>query len=194
MDMCDKSKGFKPTRVRHTELWRCSPPSQRCVPPLLRPNSMPEDTETEEGQAHCTHVERHIAVPDKNNTAIITFEGDSRLGYFSSKTSSAHPVQKHCLMSRAACLYLPFSLPRQIKYLFFIFFLTILLILLSTIASCCGSKKLLLQAIMAIGRHTLGLVNYCSIPTRIWDLMHERWDFSFHATAARLCPMCLFGD
>lgn len=91
------------------------------------------------------------------------------------------------------CLYLPFSLPGQIKYFIFYFFWMIFLILLTTIADCCGSKKLLLQAIMAKGRHKLGLVNYCSIPTRIWDLMHERWDFSFHATAARLCPMCLFG-
>lgn len=56
---------------------------------------MPEkDTETEEGQAHCTHVERHIAVPDRNNTVIFTFEGDSKLGCFSLKNGSAHPVQK----------------------------------------------------------------------------------------------------
>lgn len=81
---------------------------------------MPEkDTETEEGHAQYTHVERHIAVPDRNNTVIITFEGDSKLGDFSFKTVRAHPVQKHCHMSRAMCLYLPFSLPGRLNILFF---------------------------------------------------------------------------
>lgn len=119
------TKGFEkmchlPTRVCRTELWRCSPPAQRWAPPLLRLNSMPEkDTETEERQAQYTHAERHIAVPDRNNTVIITFEGDSKLGL---KSVSVHPVQKHWHMSRAMCLYLPFSPARQIKYFIFFYF------------------------------------------------------------------------
>lgn len=32
-----------------------------------------------------------------------------------------------------------------------------------------------------------------SIPSRLWDLMHERWDFSFHSTAMKLCPVYLSG-
>lgn len=181
-----------PTRVRRTELWRCSPPSQRWVPPLLRLNLMPEkDTETEEGQAHYTPVKDILPFQTEIILWLLHLKVTPNSGISLSKPSALIQRRNTAICPElCVCIY-PFHCPGRLIFLFF--FLTIFLILLSTIASCCGSKKLLLQAIMAKGRHKLGLVNYCSIPTRIWDLMHERWDFSFHATAARLCPMCLFG-
>lgn len=89
------------------------------------------------------------------------------------------------------CMFIPFHCPGRLNALFWPFF-----------NSPFHNSQLLLQAeIATTGNYSWRTLRagfsellLASIPSRIWDLMHERWYFSFHSTALGLCPVYfLFG-